>query len=268
MKFYKEQGGIRMSETIKDNKYEDLEISESWKEKFRVLEKAGKIKGVTYENNKLLSASERRKIGFNIWALIFTYFYYFSKKMHYKGAFILGAGFLFAVFLMLIETAIGIKIPSVVYWAVPAVIVASIANYDYFKFMTKNEVMWSGFPTIFANIVSAIVFPILSLLLLLMVSGVFPSSGAPKCSDIETTNLVKQIATEKLVGALGQKVANQIKLSVGAIRTTNFNKQTGAQQCAAQLTVKGKAGTKTFDITYKSEKTDDGDEFFVTVYGL
>jgi len=257
-----------MNETMETNDYESLEISESWKEKFKILEKAGEFTGISYENNKSLSASERRKIGFNILALLFGSLYYFSKKMHYKAAFILGAGFLFSALLTLIGTTISIVIPSIIYWVVPAAIVASIANYDYFKFMTKNEVMWAGFPNVFSNILGAIGFPVISLLLLLMVSGVFPSSGVPKCSDTETINLVKQIAKEKLVGALGQKAADTIELSVGAIRTTDVNEKTGTQHCAAQMTIKSKSGTNTIDFTYKSEKTDKGDEFLVTAYGL
>ncbi len=257
-----------MNETMETKNYESLEISESWKDKFKILEKAGKFTGVSYENNKSLSASDRRKIGFNILALLFGSLYYFSKKMHYKAAFILGAGFLFSALLTLIETTIDIAIPSIIYWVVPAAIVASIANYDYFKFMTKNEIMWTGFPPVFSNILGAIGLPVVSLLLLLMVSGVFPSSGAPKCSDTETINLVKQIAKEKLVAGMGQKAADTLKLSVGAIRTTDSNEKTGTQQCAAQLTVKGKGGENTIDFTYKSEKTDKGDEFLVTAYGL
>lgn len=257
-----------MSELEGNKKYEELNVSESWKNKFRILEKAGEFKGISYENHKSLSASERRKIGFNIWAFVFTSFYYFSKKMHYKGAFILGAGFLFSTLLTVIELTIGTGIPSIIYWIPPAAIAASIANYDYFKFITKNEAIWSGFPTVFSSTFGAIGFPVVSLLLLLMVSGVFSSSGAPKCSDTGTINLVKQIAKEKLVAAIGQKAAKTIELSVGAIRTTNYNEKTGAQQCAAQLSLKGESGTKNLDITYKSERTDNGDEFFVTVYGL
>lgn len=257
-----------MSESKDSKSYEGLEISESWKEKFKILEKAGKFTGISYENYKSLSASEKRKIGFNILAFLFGSLYYFSKKMHYKAAFILGAGFLFSALLTLVETFIGVAIHPIIYWVVPAAIVATIANYDYFKFMTKNEVMWAGFPTVFSNILGAIGFPVVSLLLLLTVSGVFSSTGAPKCSDARTVSLVKQIAREKLVRLVGQGAANSIKISVGAIRTTDFNEKTGSQQCAAQLSVEGKAGTKNLDITYKSEKTDNGDKFFVTVYGL
>jgi len=94
------------------------------------------------------------------------------------------------------------------------------------------------------------------------------SSSAPKCSDTETTDLVKQIAKEQLAKLQGQEIADQIEMSVDAIRTTDSNDKTGAQQCAAQLTLKGPNGENSLDITYTSEKTDKGDEFFVNVYGL
>ncbi len=94
------------------------------------------------------------------------------------------------------------------------------------------------------------------------------SNSAPKCSDSETIELVEQITLQKIAETYGQDTANGMEISVDAIRTTESNDKTGAQQCAAQLTFKGPIGEKSFDITYKSEKTDKGDEFYVTVYGL
>jgi len=105
-----------------------------------------------------------------------------------------------------------------------------------------------------------------TIIVLGVVSGC--SNSAPKCSDEKTINLVKQIAKEKLVASFGEKSANMIELSIGAIRTTDSNEKTGTQQCAAQLTMKGEGGSKSADFTYKVEKTDDGEEFFVTAYGL
>ena len=94
------------------------------------------------------------------------------------------------------------------------------------------------------------------------------SQSAPKCSDSETVQLVKEITRDEMVSQLGQEVSDSIKLEVGAIRTTDFNEKTGSQECAAQLSMTGPGGTETADITYTSEKTDAGKEFYVTVYGL
>lgn len=92
--------------------------------------------------------------------------------------------------------------------------------------------------------------------------------SAPKCSDQATTDLVKEISRDELVSQLGQEVSDSIKLKVEAIRTTDFNEKVGSQECAAQLTMSGPGGSESLDITYTSEKTDDGEEFYVTVFGL
>lgn len=94
------------------------------------------------------------------------------------------------------------------------------------------------------------------------------SGGAPKCSAPETIELVKQIVKKELAKSLDQEKINQLEISVDAIRTTDSNEKTGAQQCAAQLKFKGSGGESTHDITYTCEKMDKGDEFYVTVYGL
>lgn len=94
------------------------------------------------------------------------------------------------------------------------------------------------------------------------------SSSAPRCSDEETKELVKQIVVEELQKGLPSDAVAKIEISVDAIRTTDTDEKTGAHSCAAQLNLKGPGGAQKHDITYTSEKTDDGDEFYVTVYGL
>ncbi|MEQ5818101.1 hypothetical protein [Halomonas sp. SCS19] len=94
------------------------------------------------------------------------------------------------------------------------------------------------------------------------------SQSAPKCSDNETVALVKEITRDGLVSQFGQEVSDSIQLEVDAIRTTDFNDKTGSQQCAAQLTIKSQGDTETADITYTSELADNGEKFYVTVYGL
>lgn len=94
------------------------------------------------------------------------------------------------------------------------------------------------------------------------------SDTAPKCSDSETQDLVIEISKEELAKQAGKQVADSVTLKLSAIRTTDYNEKTGSQQCVADLELKGQGGTKSIEITYKTELTDDGDEFYVTVYGL
>ena len=94
------------------------------------------------------------------------------------------------------------------------------------------------------------------------------SNNAPECSDSETKQLVLEIAKDEIKKQAGERVANAVSLSLAGVRTTDFNEKTGSQQCAAELKMSGKNGTKSIDVTYTSELVDDTDEFYVTVYGL
>ncbi|PNH88133.1 hypothetical protein [Vibrio diazotrophicus] len=94
-------------------------------------------------------------------------------------------------------------------------------------------------------------------------------SGAPECSDTETKDLVKQIASEEMAEQIGAEAANQFTYKVNAIRTTDKNEKTGSKECAAQLEViAANGGSNELPIEYTVEVTDDQKEFFVTVYGL
>jgi hypothetical protein len=59
-----------------------LDVSDAWKERFRLIEKAG---GARRPKFKELALSERRKIGFNILAFLFGPFYYLAKGMWRKA---------------------------------------------------------------------------------------------------------------------------------------------------------------------------------------
>jgi hypothetical protein len=94
------------------------------------------------------------------------------------------------------------------------------------------------------------------------------SDSVPMCSDTETTNLVSEIANDKLVETYGKEYASKIKLGIEAIRTTDTNEKTGANTCAADMSMSGGNGQTSFPITYTVEVTDNGDEFYVNVFGL
>lgn len=86
------------------------------------------------------------------------------------------------------------------------------------------------------------------------------SSGAPKCSDSDATDTVVQIVTSKSGGAAKGPLSN--------IRTIDKNETTGAYQCAAKIHVVMNGGFAfDKDITYKTERTDDGKPY-ITVFGI
>ncbi|GKW50443.1 hypothetical protein [Halomonas sp. NCCP-2165] len=96
------------------------------------------------------------------------------------------------------------------------------------------------------------------------------SSSVPKCGDTETTDLVKDIADREMARQYGTDFASLFSYSVESVRTTWTDEQTGAHECAAQLVMSASntGQSEEAPITYTVEVTDDGEEFFVNVYGL
>jgi len=94
------------------------------------------------------------------------------------------------------------------------------------------------------------------------------SQSVPLCGDSETTELVIEISNQKIESVYGKEKASEIDLAVESIRTTDTNEKTGAFSCAANLSMSGPKGKDTLPITYTVEMTDNGDEFYVNVYGL
>lgn len=123
----------------------ELDVSESWKKKFEILERAGEFKNGTYENFKSLSFTERLKIGFNFIAFIGQPFYYFFKKMWGKGWVLFGLIVLINAAITVVEIVAKIHISNAVYQSVSPVIFASMANYDFYRFKVHNETMWKPF---------------------------------------------------------------------------------------------------------------------------
>ena len=95
-------------------------------------------------------------------------------------------------------------------------------------------------------------------------------SGVPACNDSETKNLVVEIAKDELVRGAGQSIADNVDMEVMAVRTQYTDEQTGAHECAAELSMTSKSNDRVneISITYTVEATDDGDNFYVNVFGL
>ena len=94
------------------------------------------------------------------------------------------------------------------------------------------------------------------------------SNEAPNCADSDTKDLVIQIAEGEFVKSLGKKAADSLTLSLENIITKDINEKVGSFECAADLKMTGPGGTESAPITYTSELANDGDDFYVNVYGL
>ena len=94
------------------------------------------------------------------------------------------------------------------------------------------------------------------------------STGAPDCSDERTKNLVFEIVRDEIGKVYGSGSADNLELGLDAIRTKKINEKTGSRKCAAVLKAEGEGGKREIDITYLSELADNGEEYYVTVYGL
>ncbi len=186
-----------------------------------------------------------------------------------KGAAILGVTWALATLLTLVEFIIGFEFPAVAYWIPSSVFCAQLANYDYFRKVMYGENMWGGWPSMLSKPVGAIGFPLLALVLLFGIVMLGPVP-VPKCSDTETTNLIKQIADREMGNQLGAEATKMFSYTIGAIRTTNTNEQTGAYECAAELSIitSNTGQANEIPITYTVEMADNGKEFYVSVLGL
>jgi hypothetical protein len=253
---------------------EDLDVSDSWKAKFKLLESVGAADKFVYKATssvefKALSFRERQKISLNLLAFIFGPLYYFSKKMWRKGAVLFGGITLLNVILTLIEMGVGAEFPPVVYWVPSAVICAQLANYDYYKFVVHNEVMWKPL-NIFEKPFIASLFPVASFVLLAGTAFLPLSGSSTTCSSKDVTQLVTEIAGEVMEEQVGLKAAMLFSYDIDFIRTTGVNEKTGTQECAAELKLNHSEADdfSKLPITYTVEKTDDGEGIYVNVYGL
>lgn len=93
------------------------------------------------------------------------------------------------------------------------------------------------------------------------------TGGTPECGDSETKDLVIQIAKDELKKKGMGNIIPKLNFEVDGIRTTKHNKDVDSYQCAAEFKMIGDK-TETLSITYTVESTDDGNEFYVNVYGF
>ena len=125
--------------TFKGSRIDALPVSDTWKLRFRLLERAG---GVKMPKLKDLSTGERMKIMFNVLAFFFGPFYYAFKGMWKKGLVLFGLCALVIVVADLVLTQLGFGRfgKSLGYGA--AAIFAVRANIDFYKKMVLGENGW------------------------------------------------------------------------------------------------------------------------------
>jgi Protein of unknown function (DUF2628) len=117
----------------------NLPVSDNWKAKFFLLEKAG---GVKMASIKALSVAERMKITFNLLAFLFGPIYYAFKGMWKKGLAIFGASLVLVLLIgFVLELAgLGRFANALGYGA--AAFYAIRANIDYYKKMVLKQNGW------------------------------------------------------------------------------------------------------------------------------
>lgn len=243
-------------------------LPEVWKAKFDLLEKLGAgdlgfMKTMSGEGFKALSFSDRRKVQFNLWALVFACFYYFAKGMWHRGAFILGASWLYSSVLVVLESAIGMALPSVVYWIVPAVFCAQSANYDYYRHVSKQDRIWSWLPNVFSKTLTSVLFPVICASIL-MITSMFAAGGfQTTCSSEDVKATVIDIALQEWRKKVS--VSDEVTLELSDIRTVAQNE---SLSCAANLNVHSSViGPYKAPLTYLVQPADDGG-YYVNVFGL
>lgn len=117
----------------------DLPVSDTWKTKFMLMEKAG---GVKMPQHKALSGGERMKISFNVLAFLFGPFYYMAKGMWKKAITLFVVSLAIVVLLEILLEMAGLgRFGKALTYGVAAVY-AVRANIDYYKKMVLRQNGW------------------------------------------------------------------------------------------------------------------------------
>lgn len=138
-------------------------LSVAWKERFELLEKsdAGESIWVYIKSDKFkqLEKSEQRILTLNYKGLLFGPFYYFFLGMWQKGLLFIAASWMLLAMLNGVEFVLGISLPSVLIWCIPAVFSALMVNHDYFRYKKYQEKIWSWVPNVIREPLGLAVFP-------------------------------------------------------------------------------------------------------------
>ncbi|HVJ38809.1 MAG TPA: DUF2628 domain-containing protein [Stenotrophomonas sp.] len=112
-----------------------LNVSETWKKRFRAIEKAG---GPSMPRQRELLPAERRSVGFNGWAFLFGALYYLAKGLWRQAL----AYSILIVAICLAVTAMGFGGSTSFIGTFFAVIFAMRANVSYYQAKVLGEAPW------------------------------------------------------------------------------------------------------------------------------
>jgi len=128
-----------IAETQTGRHIETLPVSEAWKHKFRLIDKAG---GPKLPKLKELTGGERSKIGFGFLAFLFGPVYYLVKGMWKKALTLFAIGVALVVVLTVVMDLAGFgQYTKALGYAVGAIF-AVRANIDYYKKMVLGDNGW------------------------------------------------------------------------------------------------------------------------------
>jgi Protein of unknown function (DUF2628)/zinc-ribbon domain len=133
-------GGSQASVSSSTASTASVAVSDAWKLKFSLIEKAGGTK-LPMAND--LSFGERGKAIFNVLGFFFGPIYYFAKGMWKRGLTYLAMGIVLVVGIDWLMTYFGVSgsMRSLQNFVLPA-IYATRANIDYYKKMVLNDNGW------------------------------------------------------------------------------------------------------------------------------
>ena len=116
-----------------------LPVSDSWKSKFFLIEKAGGL-GLPHANR--LTSSERFAINFNFLACLFWPLYYFFKGMWKKGFLLVSIAVATVLLLAILMEGFGLGRFSKALGYATGAVFAMRANMDYYKKWVRKENDW------------------------------------------------------------------------------------------------------------------------------
>ncbi len=154
--------GAKLEPVATRSDIDSLNVSDTWKKRFHIIERAGPFIKGKYQNITSLTTRERRVISFNILAFLFSGLYYLAKGMPKKALVLMGFSWIFSAALTLLETAYHFSAPNSLYWIPLAVVTSMLANHDYYQKKVCQQDMW---PTlnVFDSWAASVLFSMLSL---------------------------------------------------------------------------------------------------------
>lgn len=104
-----------------------------------------------------------------------------------------------------------------------------------------------------------------TLIIVFILSGC--NEDTPKCSNTDAKELVIEISRKEIEKSL--KLDADVSISVNNVRTLNHDSKLDVYQCAADLTFTKPNLKQDIPISYRIQKTNEGNgQFYINVYGL